>query len=245
MEQLIETDDTLKVPIIIVDERERGPIRDYLIEIGCKTEIKTLEVGDFILSEKVAIERKRGDDFASSLFDGRLFEQLMRLRDAFESPLIILEDFERMFSRYEDQKAALYGAMSYCAYKLGVPIIPTRDYKDTALVLKSIAKREQIVDNSPLLTRSAPKQFTFRERQEFFLEGLYLTGKKKAEILIDHFGPPGFVINALLKSNVIYSSTGKPKSIEGPFAELKGFGPKYVEANKILLKSKNEPEKRD
>jgi hypothetical protein len=54
--------------------------------------------------------------------------------------------------------------------------------------------------------RSPPKQFTFWERQEFFLEGLYLTGKKKAEQLIDRFGPSGFVINALLKSNVIYSS---------------------------------------
>jgi ERCC4-type nuclease len=115
------------------------------------------------------------------LFDEGLFEQLIRLSETFECPIIILEDFERMFLRYEEQKTSLYGAMIYCAYKLGIPIIPTRDYKDTAIILKSIAKREQIKDNAPLLARSAPKTLSFEERQEFLLEGLFLTGKKKAK----------------------------------------------------------------
>lgn len=237
-----QQDTDQKKPTVIVDERERGPIRGFLTEIGCEVEIKTLDVGDFILSSKVAVERKRGDDFASSLFDGRLFEQLIRLTEAFDAPLVILEDFERMFTRYEEQKAALYGAMVYCAYKLGIPVIPTRDYKDTAIVLKSIAKREQIVDNAPLLTRIAPKSMSFEERQEFLLEGLFQTGKKKSKQLLEHFGPPGYVFNALLKSKVTYSSSGNPKDVEGPFAEIKGFGPKYVEMNKALLKSKVKPE---
>jgi ERCC4-type nuclease len=61
----IETDEKEKIPVVIIDERERGPIREYLKEIGHDTQIKTLDVGDFVLSEKVAVERKRGDDFAA------------------------------------------------------------------------------------------------------------------------------------------------------------------------------------
>ena len=218
-----QQDTDQKKPTVIVDERERGPIRGFLTEIGCEVEIKTLDVGDFILSSKVAVERKRGDDFASSLFDGRLFEQLIRLTEAFDAPLVILEDFERMFTRYEEQKAALYGAMVYCAYKLGIPVIPTRDYKDTAIVLKSIAKREQIVDNAPLLTRIAPKSMSKKDGR-VLLRVYFKQEKSKTSIRSrDMFQ---------CASEVKVTLVQEPKDVEGPFANR--VRSKYVEMNKAF-----------
>ena len=45
-------------------------------------EAQQLDIADIIVSKDVAIERKEGFDFISSIMDNRLFEQLIRLRGA-------------------------------------------------------------------------------------------------------------------------------------------------------------------
>ncbi|MHA1521948.1 MAG: ERCC4 domain-containing protein, partial [Promethearchaeota archaeon] len=90
---------------IVMDERERGQIREEFLKLdsdptlNLDIDIETLEYGDYIISPRCAIERKRGDDFVSSIFDQRLFLQLQKLREAYLYPILILEDSKRMFSR--------------------------------------------------------------------------------------------------------------------------------------------------
>ena len=232
---MANTQKTVECPIIIVDERERGSIRGELDRLDCQIQIETLDVGDYILSNEVAVERKRGDDFAQSLFDNRLFEQLNRLKATFKHPLIVLEDFEKMFERGEYFMPPLYGAMCYCAYKIGIPIIPTRDYKDTAIVLRSIARREQIRDKAPILARTCPKGMDHKERQIFLLEGLYQTGQAKGEQLLEHFATPFAVFEAILDTTIERTSSGRPKGLTGKFGDIKGFGPKFIQTNQELL----------
>ena len=225
-------------PIIIVDERERGPIKDYLVEIGCTIDVKTLETGDFILSDKIAVERKRGDDFAKSVFDGRVFEQLLKLSETYDNPVLVIEDFAKMFDRYDNIKSALFGAMSYCAINLGIPIIPTRDYKDTATLFRNIAIREQISGEKSPIIRSSHKKITHFDRQMYLVEGLIQTGDKKAKYLLENFKTPMNIFNAIINTEITYTKTGKIKGISGDLSKLDGFGPKYIKLNKELLDEK-------
>ena len=77
---------------IIVDEREKkSGIPNLLTAIGIKTEIKTLQIGDYIVGPETVVERKSIQDLISSVFDGRLFDQCSRLKEHFQNPILLVE----------------------------------------------------------------------------------------------------------------------------------------------------------
>jgi hypothetical protein len=77
---------------VIVDSREtQSAVIKYLALGGMDIILKTLPVGDYIISESVGIERKEAYDFIQSIKDGRLFDELHNLRNNFEVPIMILE----------------------------------------------------------------------------------------------------------------------------------------------------------
>ena len=62
-----------------------------LKDLQIKLIYKNLEVGDFILSDDVCVERKIVSDFVNSLLDRRLFTQAIEIKRNFDKPLFILE----------------------------------------------------------------------------------------------------------------------------------------------------------
>ena len=76
-----------------------------------------------------------------------------------------------------------------------------------------------------------------RKNQIDFLEGLLQVSQKKADILLSHFQTPGATLQALWESEVENSSSKRSKKVTGPYAQLKGFGPKFIETNLHLLTS--------
>ena len=76
--------------MIYVDHRERKIIKK-LSEKNVMIETGQLEVGDFIISDRVGVERKEVGDFLNSMMDKRLFTQMTNLKDNFLSPLLIIE----------------------------------------------------------------------------------------------------------------------------------------------------------
>ncbi|MHA1293101.1 MAG: ERCC4 domain-containing protein [Promethearchaeota archaeon] len=226
---------------IIIDNREKK-----LIELLAKKkkliyEIKQLDIADIVISKDVAIERKEGFDFISSIMDNRLFEQLLRLKETYPYPILVIEGLnDQVFNNTGMNISAIYGALSFISYKLGISIIPTRNLNDTAIVIERIAYREQIKDEKPILSRKAPKGMTLEERRIFIIEGLVDIGPKKAKILIKKYKTPYNVFEAIKKTNVIYTKTGNPKGIEGPLKAIPGFGWKFVKKNRKVLLGKTE-----
>jgi len=218
-----------------VDGREPKEMILILRKIGCDVITQTLDVSDYILSENLAVERKKGGDFSGSLVDNRLFEQLERLKDTFKSCILIIEDFEKMFERPKMKVSSLYGAMNSIAIRLKIPIIPTRNLQDTAICLKRLAIREQINQEGHALARHAPKEMSLEERKCFILEGLFDTGPKIARILVDKFKTPYNLFKAIEKSELTYTKNGNPKGINGPLDTVKGIGFKWLEKNKKLF----------
>jgi Fanconi anemia group M protein len=233
---------------IIVDHRE-NKLKALLDKKKDKItyESKQLDIADIVITSEVAIERKEGFDFISSIMDNRLFEQLLRLKDTYQYPILILEGLnDNVFENTGMKISSIYGALSFISYKLGISVIPTRNLEDTAIVIERIAYREQVKDNMPLLSRKAPKELSKKERRTFIIEGLVDIGPKKAKTLIDKYKTPHLVFKSIKHTEILYTKTGNPKGIQGPLSDLTGFGWKFVEKNKKIIfgKRKKSPQKR-
>ncbi len=230
---------------IIVDHREPKSIKKHLIKLGMEIKEEKLDIGDYIVSEDVVCERKTGQDLIFSLMDNRLFEQIDRLIETYDQPILILENLESAFERIEwkKRKKHVFGALTYIFLRRQVPVVPTMRESETAILLNRIASWTQEEKADPLIARKSPKKRTLRQDQLFFLQGLYNTGQKKGEILLDNFNEnPMEVINSILGTKVLYTKTGNPKGIEGPMSNLEGFGPKYILNNQKLLDSSKNKE---
>ena len=232
---------------VIIDNRERKLIK--LLEDkypNIKFETEQLDIADIVISEDVAIERKEGFDFVSSIMDNRLFEQCLRLKETYTTPILILEGLnDNVFENTGMKISSIYGALAYISYKLGISVIPTRNLEDTAIVIERIAYREQIKDGAFILSRKAPKSMSTEERRTFIVEGFVDIGPKKAKSLIDEYKTPYRVLKAIQQTEITFTRTGNPKGIEGPLSELSGFGWKFVEKNKEMLFGKRkDPQKK-
>jgi len=225
---------------IIVDHREPPEIKRRLLKLGMELKEEQLDIADYVLSDSVACERKTGADLISSLMDNRLFEQIDRLIESYDQPILILEDIGSAFDRIEwkKRKKHVFGALTYIFLRRQVPVVPTTLKSETAILLNRIASWTQEEKSDPLIARKSPKKRTLRDDQLFFLQGLYNTGQKKGEILLDSFGnSPENVLKSILQTEVLYTKTGNPKGLKGPMESLEGFGPKYVMKNQRLLKT--------
>lgn len=78
--------------LVIADARERGSQLLQLLEESPSFELRIgcLRWGDYLIENQVTVERKRYDDFAVSLVDGRLFAQAAAL-SRLSRPLILVE----------------------------------------------------------------------------------------------------------------------------------------------------------
>ena len=70
--------------------------------------MKSLETGDIIIRYKlytIGIEVKRGSDFDNSLKSGRLHNQIARCTEAFDFPVLIIEDWHPYVAPDDDEES--------------------------------------------------------------------------------------------------------------------------------------------
>ncbi|TKJ18986.1 MAG: hypothetical protein CEE43_16780 [Promethearchaeota archaeon Loki_b32] len=233
---------------VIVDNREQKlmALLDKKKDV-ITYESRQLDIADIVVSSEVAIERKEGFDFVASIMDNRLFEQLLRLKDTYQYPILLLEGLNNeVFENTGMKISSIYGALSFISYKLGISVIPTRNLEDTGIVIERIAYREQVKDAMPIFSRKAPKAMSKKERRSFIIEGLADIGSKKASTLIARFKTPYEVFKAIKHTEITYTRTGRVKGIIGPLENLTGFGPIFVEKNQKILfgKKRKSPQKK-
>jgi len=167
-----------------------GEIYDYKIlkglsDLGVKIDLKRLEVGDYQLSDRCIVELKKIPDFVDSILDGRLLEQL-RYLVKFDRPILILEGIEDVYSQRSLHPNAIRGMLSTIAVSYGIPIIQTKNSKETAEMLYIIAKREQDPEKKNFVMHSK-KPATDKELQEFIISSLPNVGPSMAKELLHNF----------------------------------------------------------
>ena len=137
---------------IVCDNRETAsPVVRTLSLIGIKLKLEQLPVGDYVISERVGIERKSAKDFNDSIIDGRLFTELSELRSRFLRPVLVLEGDPFQDSNISEN--ALYGAITSIILNLGISIYKTENAIETAQFLYQLAKKEQSITKSSLTLR--------------------------------------------------------------------------------------------
>ncbi len=176
-------------PKIYVDLREiRSPVARALEKQGMEVVLRTLEVGDYVASDRAGIERKTVDDFLSTLMDGRdLFGQISDLARTFERPLLIIEG-EGLYTTRQIHPNAIRGVLSSIAIDFGVPIIFSKDEEDTAALISVIAKREQIDNKTGISLHGKKTAPTLKEQQEYVISSIPEIGPVVAKNLLQHFG---------------------------------------------------------
>ncbi|MCK5024810.1 MAG: DEAD/DEAH box helicase, partial [Thermoplasmata archaeon] len=193
---------------IIADTREfKSSVVRHLATWDVIIESKQLDVGDYLVSERVGVERKEVDDFLSSMMDGRLFSQVRALKRAYQSPLIIIEG-PSLFDRRQIPAGAIRGALASITTDFGVPLMFTTDDKDTAQFLLTLVKREVAEGRKPGI-RGEKGTMLVQERQQFILEGLPNISGIKAQRLLSHFGSVKAVLEAPEKELMKVQGIGK------------------------------------
>ena len=87
-------------PRVIVDMREfRSELPSLLHKRGMDIEPVTLEVGDYILTPEICVERKSISDLIGSLNSGRLYNQATSMSRFYTKPMLLIEfDTNKPFS---------------------------------------------------------------------------------------------------------------------------------------------------
>ena len=181
---------------IIIDNREyRSNVAKNLMSKDISIEPSQLDVGDYIVSSRIGVERKNVDDFLDSLINGNLFKQMSRLKESYSRPVLILEG-ENIFTKRNINQNAIFGSLASITIDFGIPVLTTKNEKETADLLGVMAKREQKTDKKSIIIRGDKPQMSLIEQQRYLVEGLPNVSAVLAKRLLNHFGSIRDIANA-------------------------------------------------
>ena len=200
---------------IYADTREANSgILKELSDLGMEVKVQQLNAGDFLISERVAVEKKTQQDFINSIIDKRLLSQMKALRDNFERAVLILEGTEDIYSIRRMHPNAIRGMLATIAVDYGIPVIRTKDLKDTAALLKIMAEHEQRTEERDFGVRTERKPLTTKEQQEFIIESLPGVGATLAKSLLKEFKTVKSILNANNEELQKIDKLGKKRAAE-------------------------------
>ena len=109
--------------------------------------------------------------------------------------MLILEGEENIYAIRDFHPNSIRGMLSSIAIDYQIPIIYTKNYRDTGAYLALIAKRlEKPRKNINLVSKRKP--LTLKEQQEYIIEGLPGIGNGLAKALLIKFKSVKNVMNA-------------------------------------------------
>ena len=200
-------------PRLIVDEREKASgVPDNLRRLGARVEFRLLDVADYIIGDR-AIERKTTDDFISSLFSGRLFDQAKRLSEAYGMPLMVVEgDIQTLLDKISRPRV-FWGSMLALVLQYNVRPFFTLDAQQTseliftyALHLSSAKRR------APPIIVKKPRISTETQAQLLIVESLPAIGPEFADRLLQRFGTVRRIFEASLGELAIRGGLGRSRA---------------------------------
>ena len=175
---------------VVVDQRELdSPIAKELSRReGVRTRLETLEVGDYVLSDRVAVERKSVADFLDTLTGGdrSMFEQVGDLSRAYARPVVILEG-EDLYGERNVHPNAIRGALSSLAIDFDASVLRTEDEDDTADLLEVVAGREQEESDRTVSVHGEKSGKTLAKQQEYVVGSVADIGPVTARALLEEF----------------------------------------------------------
>ncbi|MEK6846959.1 MAG: ERCC4 domain-containing protein [Nanoarchaeota archaeon] len=178
---------------IIVDNRESNSlVPTELKRLGFNIEFQQLPVADYLINN-IAIERKTISDFKSSIISKRIISQLNEIKQ-YPRHILIVEGIESE-DIYSGQihENAFRGMILAIATEFKVPLVFTKNEKDTAKYIAVLANKKQ---KSEQPIRASKILLSEKEQIQFILEGFPNIGPASAKKLIEHFKTIKNITNA-------------------------------------------------
>ncbi len=184
---------------IVADQRELDShiARDLSTRNGVETRLETLSVGDYVLSDRVVVERKSVEDFLETLIGGdrSLFEQVGAATRFYGRPVVIIEG-EQLYQARNVHPNAIRGALASLAVDFGASILQTDGPDETADLLEVIARREQESSDRTVAVHGEKTGRTLTEQQEYVVSAIAEVGAVTARALLEHFGTVEAIMTA-------------------------------------------------
>ncbi|GGN05243.1 DEAD/DEAH box helicase [Halarchaeum nitratireducens] len=184
---------------VVVDQRELESTiaRDLSKREHVETRLETLAVGDYVVSDRVALERKSVADFLDTLLGGDrdLFEQARDLARHYDRPVFILEGGD-LYGARNVHPNAIRGALASLAVDYGLSVLRTEDEDDTADMLDVLAGREQLTRDREVSVHGEKGAKTLTEQREYVVSSITDVGPVTARALLSHFGSVEAVMTA-------------------------------------------------
>ncbi|MHA1626721.1 MAG: DEAD/DEAH box helicase [Candidatus Asgardarchaeia archaeon] len=194
---------------IIVDSREmKSSVVRELSLLGVEVEVRPLDVGDYVISEKVVVERKTTRDFLDSIVDGRLFDQVRKLSSSYEKPIMIIEG-ESLYGYRDINPNAVRGAILSLLLDFPIKILRTENPKETSMFLYNIIRREQEGGKRHPSVRHGKVPSTVDEIQEYILAGIPNVDRVRASLLLKEFKTLRNIFNSSVKDLMKVPHVGK------------------------------------
>ncbi len=174
---------------IVADDRERagGVIGELRRLEGVRLEVRRLAVGDFLVEDRFAVERKTLADFAQSVVDVRLFKQVAMLAADGRRGVLLLEGSASDLPRIRINRESMQGALITVSVFYGLAVLRARDAAESARLLFYLGcQAERFARGAMARPGCRPKGK--RARQLFILQGLPGIGPERADRLLTRFG---------------------------------------------------------
>lgn len=185
---------------IIIDTREKADMKEYFvssfIKDGINPKLEVLHAGDFLIYGKteedaVLIERKEASDFISSLKEGRLWEQMKKMKaSGIDDRRVIIEGdpMKAKALRYgrKTTPAHIFGAYEGI-FGWGAKIVWTADKYETSAYLRNLCHKKQKPKKYFALRASPKVEMTLREKKLYWIQGLPGLGGKSSRIILSTY----------------------------------------------------------
>ena len=215
---------------VIADEREKpSGVPEELRALGAMVEYRLLDVADYVVRE-YAVERKSARDFVSSLYSGRLFDQAHRLRESYQTAILVVEgDFEEELTRVKSPRS-LWGALISAVLDFGLNCFFTPDPRQTAQFILTLGKSGRFKggQSAPPIVVRKPKVEDLRRVQTSVVCSLPGIGPRMAEQLLSTFGTVRKVFAASVTDMAVGAGIGRARALslskilDAPYKGSKG-----------------------
>jgi ERCC4-type nuclease len=177
--------------------KPKGKLANMLTDIGIEVQPIEEDEGNverYVLSKRLAVERRTGSAFLRGIQDKTLFTSAIYLREHFENPILIVEgQVDYSYTSFSPQ--AVRGALCSMMIVYGITVLSMPSVDETVALLAMMARQEQAgVPEISLIPKR--KALDLADMQRRVIEMLPGCGMSMARDLLQHFGSVRRIVNA-------------------------------------------------
>ncbi len=181
----------------ILATKPKGRLAKRLGDLGLSVEAVEQDEGNvdrYLLSGRLAIERRTGSTLLSGITDKSLFTSAIYLREHFAIPVLIIEG-EVDYARRAFDPQAVRGALSAMVLEYRMSVLATSAVEETAQLIAMMARQEQLgIPEISLIPKR--KAADLADMQRRIVEMFPRCGRVAARQLLQRFGSVTRIANA-------------------------------------------------